>query len=276
MSTDQRQIDSRLWGLKRRYDAIVGDIPWLRAVGPVVSIMGISVVLVANIPTDINSITETIYFWPSIFVFFTFLYLFLTTVYANDRLRTERRLRQVEEGFNYDSRGTLWNGGEPNIAFRITTFKGILAGLNSNLKAENLSSAMTEAGKAAAEDFATSFDSIYDADIRSKKGGASWSDLRLHQKLHEWAEYDSSTGWGILSVTVEGDEIKVEIIHLNGLYEGEGGQIFGHFIAGYCETVVANIIRSQNSGKFSNFTTATISRGPVFEGETATLTLIPE
>lgn len=275
MGLEQEPTESRLRKLKYHYDAVVGDVPWLRAVGPVFSLLGIFVVVNANIPDSALSPSDFPNFWPGIFVFFSFLYLLLVAVYANDRLRTERQLRQVEEGFSYDSRGTLWNGGEPNIAFRIKTFKGVLAGLNGALKKADLSKAMTAAGKEAAEDFATSFGAIYESDIRSKKGGSPWSELPINQKLEKWAEYDSSTGWGILSASADGDEITVEVVHLNGLYEGEGGQIFGHFIAGYCKTVVSALIASHESGAFSNVDTVAISSGPMFEGGTVTLTLNP-
>lgn len=266
---------SRLRRVKTQYDAIVGEVPWLRALGPVFSLVGVFILIVANLPSSAFSPNEFPYFWPAVFSLFIFLYLLLAAVYANDRLRTERQLRQVESGFDYDSRGTLWNGGEPNIAFRITTFKGILAGLNSTLETADLSNAMMEAGRDAASNFAQNFGSIYESDIRSKKGGSQWSNLRLSQKLHEWAEYDSSTGWGILAVRTDQDEITIEVVHLNGLYEGEGGQLYGHFISGYCETVVSQLVDGHTSGQFANCNDVVISKGPVFEGETATLTLVP-
>ena len=270
------QTTSRIRELKNRYDATVGEVPWLRAIGPVFSFIGIFILIIANIPEGAFSTEGIPYFWPIVLGFFIFLYLFLVAAYANERLRKERQLRQVESGFHYDSRGTLWNGDEPNIAFRIATFKGILEGLNSSLTTTDLNQPMTTAGKKAALDFGKNFPSIYELDIRSKKGGSPWEELRLGQKLHEWAEYDSSTGWGILTTDLNNDKILVEIVHFNKLYEGEGGQIYGHFITGYCETVVTQIIKKHDSGKFRNYENVSISKGPIFDGGTVRLTLVPE
>lgn len=271
-----KSVSAQLRHWKSWYDNVIKEIPWLRAIGPVFSIIGVFVILITSIPNSIFSTSDLPYFWPIFITFSIFIYLLLTTVYANDRLRTERQLRQVEEGFNYDNRGTLWNGGEPNIAFRIETFKGILTGLNSTLDTGDLSNAMKKAGKDAASDFAKNFASIHESDIRSKKGGSPWDELRLSQKLHEWAEYDSSTGWGILAVSINNNEIEVKIIHLNGLYQDEGGRLYGYFIAGYCETVVSQLVEGQSSGKFAGCDSVSISSGPVFDGETATLTLTPQ
>lgn len=278
MQTDNYQNDnkSKLRKLKSQYDTIVGEVPWLRAIFPVFSLIGVFIIIVANIPERIFSPGSFEFFWPVVFAIFLFLYLLLAAVYANDRLRTERQLRQVESGFHYDSRGTLWNGDEPNIAFRITTFREILAGLNSTLTTTDLHQPMIEAGRDGAIDFAENFPSIYETDIRSKKGGSSWENLNLNKKLHEWAEYDSSTGWGILATSLDGNEIKINIIHFNELYDGEGGQIFGHFIAGYCETVVSKIIESHSSGRFAQCSTVAIAKGPIFSEETVTLTLVME
>lgn len=272
----ENQSSNLIRKLKSRYDSIVGETPWLRAIGPVFSLIGIFVVIIANIPEDIFEPDDISYFWFIILGIFTFIYLLLVAAYANERLRKERQLRQVESGFHYDSRGTLWNGDEPNIAFRIATFKGILKGLNLSLETTNLKQPMIEAGEDAATDFGNNFPDIYHSDIRSKKGGSPWDELSLGQKLHEWAEYDSSTGWGILTTNVSDNKIMIEIVHFNRLYEGEGGQIYGHFITGYCKTVASNIIEGHNTGKFTNSKGVVISKGPIFDGRTVRLTLVPE
>lgn len=261
--------------IKRWYQATVQDVPWLRAIGPVFSIVGIFVLIIVQLPDAILNSDSIPFFWPVMTVAFVFLYLLLVTIYANTALSTERRLRSVEQAFSYDKRGTLWNGGEPNIAFRIKTFNGILEGLNSSMADAELEPALRVAGAEAADDFADSFDEIYDTDVRTKKGGAPWSELRLHQKLQEWAEYDSATGWGIISVEVSGDTITLQLVHFNGLFASEGGRLFGYFVLGYCETVTSSIVRDHDSGRYKDCTSVESIEEPQFRDEGVTLRLEP-
>lgn len=231
------------------------DAPWIRAAG----ILGTTAVglvfLNASLPSeiainmaDIDSSTNQI-----IYTFVLILYFFLVSVFSGDRLRFERKLRALEQNFKYDNRGTLYNGREPNIAFRIATFKGILEGISGAIGANRLADVLTNTGRLASNDFARSLNEIYDGDVASRKSTSSWNDLSLNEKLSQWAEYDSATGWGILACSVRGDSVKVVINHLQNLFDGNGGLMFGYFLGGYAETIISFIVNNHVGGKFSDY-----------------------
>jgi hypothetical protein len=78
---------------------------------------------------------------------------------------SEKKLRQLDISFRYDKRGTLYNGSEPNIAFRITTFKAMLDGLAHGLGKDTLRDVLIKVGEKAASDFASKVDTIYDKNV---------------------------------------------------------------------------------------------------------------
>lgn len=174
----------------------------------------------------------------------------------------------MEQSFKYDKRGTLYNGFEPNIAFRIATFKGILNGLYKAFDSTLLYDSFIEIGRSASKDFASQFDSIYESDIAMKRVGKSWHEIPLSEKLSAWADYDSATGWGILTCKIKDIDIDVKITHLNGLYLGEEGKLFGAFMAGYCKTVISGIANSQTGGKYHDCDNASIKKVELINDET--------
>jgi len=230
------------------------NAPWIRAAGILgVTIGGLAFLnskLPSEIAVDITN-SEIKKSAPTVIIV---LYFFLVSIFSGDRLRFEKKLRLLEQNFKYDNRGTLYNGGEPNIAFRLTTFKGILEGVSTNVDAEDLSEALISTGKVAAVNFANNIEEIYNCDVAQKKAKREWSKLKLADKFNQWADYDSSTGWGIVACTTKKNNVKVVINHLHGMFEGEGGRLFGHFLAGYCETIISLTIESHEGGKYHEYT----------------------
>jgi hypothetical protein len=55
-----------------------------------------------------------------------------------------------------------------------------------------------------------------------------------------WADYDSSTGWGLVEAHEKPRSADIVVKH-STLFKGAGGKYFAHFLAGYCETVVNEI-----------------------------------
>ena len=164
-------------------------------------------------------------------------------------------MRALEQNYKYDNRGTLYNGSEPNIAFRIQTFKSMLSGLAMYLDKTNVPEILAKIGKNASRDFADNLHNIYDEDVASRKAKSEWSDLKLADKLDQWADYDSSTGWGIVACDLKKDgSIKVVINHLKGLFEGEDSVYFGYFLAGYSETIISKLVDAHSGGKYDEYT----------------------
>jgi hypothetical protein len=185
-------------------------------------------------------------------------YFLLVAVLVHEQLEGERKLRQLEASFRYDKRGTLYNGTQPNIAFRIKTFNEILSNLGTQVGTAKAKSILQRTGELAAQDFAERFPAIYDENVRRFRGGGSWDELDFTQKLEEWLEYDSHTGWGILTKKVDAKTIKISIMHLEKLYQGEGGKLFASFLAGYCQTVLCHIL--EGHGGFRDCTSARLSK----------------
>jgi hypothetical protein len=159
-------------------------------------------------------------------------------------------LRQLDISFRYDKRGTLYNGSEPNIAFRITTFKAMLDGLAHGLGKDTLRDVLIKVGEKAASDFASKVDTIYDKNVFEHGGASNWAHLSCEQKVDAWTEYDSATGWGIVTAVLPRGEdmVTVTVTHLKGLFAGPEGLDFAWFLAGYCETVLTKILEGHNSG----------------------------
>ncbi len=234
------------------------EAPWIRAAGILGTTAAGLIFLNAILPSEISVNFSTLD--PKvnqiILTVILVLYFFLVSVFSGDRLRFEQKLRALEQSFKYDNRGTLYNGSEPNIAFRIATFKGILEGISGAIGTDKLADVMTNTGRLAGNDFASSLKDIYDGYVALRKAKLVWNDLSLSEKLDQWAEYDSSTGWGILACSVNGNNIKEVINHLQGLFIGNGGLMFGYFLGGYSETIISYIISNHKGGKYEEFSKA--------------------
>ncbi len=234
------------------------EAPWIRAAGIIGSTIAGLVFLNSALPDEIainfESLNSDIY--QLILISIVVLYFFLVSIFAGDRLRFEKKLRSLEQSFKYDNRGTLYNGNEPNIAFRIATFNGMLEGILEVIETDKLSDVLKNIGSTASTDFAKSLKDIYNSDIATKKAKLDWSELSLSEKLDQWAEYDSSTGWGILSCKVKNDSVKIVINHLQGLFDGNGGLMFGYFLGGYAEKIISHLINTHKGGKFNEYSKA--------------------
>jgi hypothetical protein len=197
------------------------------------------------------------------------LYLFQVAGTYRLLLQSEKRLRQLEEAFRYDKRGTLYNGREPNIAFRIATFRAMLEGLATNVGQAQLQKALTEVGREAASDFAAKLENIYNRNVSTHIAAPQWNELSFEQKIDAWADYDSATGWGIVTANIpkNTDKVTVTVTHLRGLFEGPEGLHFAWFLAGYCETVLTKVLDRHNAGpapgRYHTFT-----RGATLESAT--------
>jgi len=196
------------------------------------------------------------------------LFLLIVTFILRMQLRSERILREKEENFRYDYGGTLYNGLEPNIAFRTETFKGILTGLEEAmlrvpgdvLNSELIHRLLIDAGREAAmgkkpgQGFALEFPNIYDRELRHVRG-RDWKHLDLVRRLQAWARYDSETGWGVITARgpLSSYEIEIQIHHHRGLYDPPGGHLFGYWLIGYCESVISVIVKDTASPEFDHF-----------------------
>jgi uncharacterized membrane protein len=195
------------------------------------------------------------------------LYLFQVAGTYRILLQGEKKLRQLEEAFRYDKRGTLYNGSEPNIAFRIVTFRGMLGGLANKLGTAELQNVLTEVGQKAASDFAVNLENIYNLNVPTRIAAPHWAELSCEQKIDAWADYDSATGWGIVTAAVprNTDRVTVTVTHLRGLFDRPEGLHFAWFLAGYCETVLTKILEGHNRGtapgRYQYFTRATLVEG---------------
>jgi hypothetical protein len=178
--------------------------------------------------------------------------LYLSQVAATYRLllQSEKKLRQLEAAFRYDRRGTLYNGSEPNIAFRIVTFRAMLEGLANKLGNAELQKVLTEVGQQAASDFALKLENIYDRNVPTRIGAPHWGELTYEQKIDAWTDYDSATGWGFVAAAMPKgtDMVTVTVTHLKGLFDGAEGLHFAWFLAGYCETVLTKVLEGHNKG----------------------------
>lgn len=182
---------------------------------------------------------------------FISMYFLLASFLSSELALRERRLRERQQAFTYDNRGTLLNYGEPNIAFRIATFKGMLGGIvDFGVTEKTLIEALTKSGQTAAVDFAEKLPTIYETDVRAVAAREPWAGLSFQRKLNEWAEYDSSTGWGIVTIKhrADNDSVEVSFTHFEGLFSDPYAEFFPSFLQGYCQTVLAEIL-SQHNGK---------------------------
>jgi len=230
--------------------------PWIESVVvlwfPITGALFLNSKLPAAITVDISAMDSQLKLLS--YLILLIIYFFLVAIFSEKNLRFERKLRSWGQSFRYDNRGTLYNGQEPNIAFRVETFKRILEGIGGVTESALLTDALIDTGRKAGEDFAENLKSIYASELAQQKGNVAWDDLPLERKLNQWAEYDSSTGWGMLSCKLMKDlKVKVSITHLQGLFKGPGGLMFGNILGGYCETVISRIV-TEHGGKFTDCT----------------------
>lgn len=240
----------KLWGdVTNVYRTYIKELPWVRAGAIVALVTGglalLSTKVLDYLKVDIRHADTGIIVAAAIVI----LYFLMVAVLIHEQLQVERRLRRQDASFWYDKRGTLYNGTEPNIAFRIKTFSEILKSLGAKVGMDQLRPILRHTGEVAANDFAEHLPDIYDKNIRSARGGLPWDELDFKGRLYEWLEYDSRTGWGVLAGEFQGSrKINVSITHHRKLYDGDGGRLFGEFLAGYCRTVLAAILaRSADS-----------------------------
>ena len=210
--------------------------------------------LPSNLAIPVNETTKLIIL-PIIIV----SWAILVAIFSSDRLRFEKKLRLLEQNYRYDRRGTLYNGSQPNIAFRIETFKNILACIQNGIQ-EDISNILANAGKKAGKDFANNLERIYNEDVARKRAKKPWSQLTLAEKLEQWADYDSATGWGILSVKLTDKTVDVFVTHYKELLSGEGGALFAHFLGGYCEAVIGFLVNSHSHGRYQEYDSAFIDQ----------------
>jgi hypothetical protein len=173
------------------------------------------------------------------------------------------KMRQKDEGMTYDRRGTLFNGREPNIAFRILTFQNILADISKHIEENMVEEAFVQTGKSAAVNFAANMPHIIDSHSPLDR---RWSTLAFRDKLDVWSNYDSATGWGVFSSFQREQErmVVVRVSHYKGLFAGEGGGHFAQFLAGYCETLLTSIVAGHEDGIFHDYSAAKLrERKPV-------------
>ena len=150
--------------------------------------------------------------------------------------RSKRKTGPLGKSFEYDKDGVLWHGGEKAIAFRVVTFLALLERIGTHDGASAMDSKFLDAGRSAGQDFGQQFGTqIYPAELQ--KGGTPFRELSRASRLKLWAEYDSSTGWGLLEAHEKPKSADIVVKH-STLFKGVGGRYFAYFLAGYCETVV--------------------------------------
>jgi hypothetical protein len=149
--------------------------------------------------------------------------------------RSKRQSGPLGKSFEYDKEGVLWHGGEKAIAFRVVTFLALLERIGAQAVTSS-DDAFLDAGRSAGQDFGQQFGAqIYPAELQ--KGGTPFRELSRSQRLKLWAEYDSSTGWGLLEAHEKPRSADIVVKH-STLFKGVGGKYFAYFLVGYCETVV--------------------------------------
>lgn len=150
--------------------------------------------------------------------------------------RSKRQTGPLGKSFEYDRDGVLWHGGEKAIAFRVVTFLALLERVGQSDSEKPLENIFFDAGRASGSDFGQQFGThIYPSELQ--KGGTPFRELSRSNRLKLWAEYDSSTGWGLLEAHEKPKSADIVVKH-STLFKGNGGRYFAYFLAGYCETVI--------------------------------------
>lgn len=150
--------------------------------------------------------------------------------------RSKRQSGPLGKSFEYDKEGVLWHGGEKAIAFRVITFLSLLEKIVPQDLMSSDANLFLNAGRSVGLDFGQQFGTqIYPAELQ--KGGVPFRDLSRSQRIKLWAEYDSSTGWGLVKAYEKPRAADIVVKH-STLFNGAGGEHFAHFLVGYCETVI--------------------------------------
>ncbi len=242
--------------IKLLYRLFWKESPWVQGAGYVAGPLAGYIVLQTQLPTEFQWTPDPQYF-PLVSLGIFSIYLLVVTVIYGGKLRSERDFRQRESAFKYDNRGTLYNNSEPNLAFHVNTFKKLLVCVGEPVGDEVIRKTLVNAGNSSCEDFASRFSQIYDADVVQGLHGRVWAALSFREKLFEWAEYESRSGWGIFSASETDTGVDVSLTHLKGLFEGEGGLLFGYYLGGYCQRLLTEIVkthtRGSSPGKYSDY-----------------------
>lgn len=242
--------------IKLFYRQVWAESPWFSAIGyvlgPITAIYTIWVKLPSDMRFEIAPNRA-----PLVLLGIIIVYLLIVSALLSSRVKSERSFRERERAFRYDNRGTLYNNSEPNMAFHVDTFTFLLSGLSRDLGEDQLRNALVAVGYESCEGFASRFEAIYDADVVRGMHPYRWQSLGFRQKLDEWAEYESRSGWGIFTATEDASGIKVSLTHFKGLFRGDGGLLFGYYLAGYCRRLLDALIKSHNDhpnpGRYADY-----------------------
>lgn len=242
--------------IKLFYRQVWAESPWFSAIGYVIGPITALYFIWGQLPSDMRFEIDPMRV-PYALLGITIIYLLIVSALLGARVRSERSFRERERAFRYDNRGTLYNISEPNMAFHVDTFTSLLTGLSRELGEDEMRNALIIVGYESCEGFASRFKDIYDADVVSGKHHFRWESLSYRQKLEEWAEYESRGGWGIFTASEYESGIKVSLTHYKGLFRGEGGLLFGYYLAGYCQRLLDALITTHNekrtSGRYSDY-----------------------
>jgi len=253
---------------------------WLDGVLFVSTVVAFLWLLYEFMPDDLKIQMDTRYRL-AIFLLFAIMFLFVMVVTYRSLFYAERDRRELEESFHY-ARDVLYNGTEPNIAFRIVTFKNMLGGMASKIGKNVIQSTLNDVGRTAAADFASHLPEIYDQNVSLRGlGKKRWQALSFEEQINAWANYDTRTGWGAIKLNREvidrQGQIAIKIDHPQNLFDGDAGLYFAHFLAGYCETVLTTLLVELNkhpeiAGKYRNFSRAELVNMTPRDGEVVEFT----
>lgn len=150
-------------------------------------------------------------------------------------------------GLFVETHGALKRGSETELSLRVATFRSIIEALGVEMPREALNNRFFEVGKQAGRSFASKIEEIHDATERT---GLAWKDLSVSRRLTWWAEYDRSSGLGLISTVSRPGQILVQITHENLFNSADGkaraGEAIAYLLGGYCETVINGILRQSS------------------------------
>jgi hypothetical protein len=143
--------------------------------------------------------------------------------------------------------GVLLNGNQPNIALRIVTFHEMLENIAEAVTLNEINKQLVflKNGRNAGSRFGKDFkENIYPHITKNNKPFEQLSETEI---LKQWTDYDSATGWGLISAKKEGLNLCITAKHL-ALFaqERDGGKWFSAIMAGYAESVVNEILAEYN------------------------------
>jgi hypothetical protein len=171
---------------------------------------------------------------------FVFAFLFLLSVVGIWQLQNF----SARAGLFVETHGALKRGAETELSLRVATFRSIIEALAVETSREALNNRFFEVGKQAGRSFASKIEEIHDTRERT---GLAWKDLPISRRLTWWADYDRSSGLGLISTVSRPGEIFVQISHEDLFYGADGkaraGEAIAYLLGGYCETVINGILR---------------------------------